>query len=57
MNTPRIYKSESRERRRRKVRKNAVMGVRTSMLRAGLGLIVREVRRKTKRGKRNAPLA
>jgi hypothetical protein len=49
---PKIEKAERRDARRRKERDNATQGVRTATLRAGLGLLTMEVRRKTKVKKR-----
>ena len=49
---PKIGKAERRDAKRRKERDNATQGVRTATLRAGLGLVLMEVRRKTKKKKR-----
>lgn len=45
---PKIEKALRREAKQRKVRDNETMGVRTPTLRAGVGLITREIRRKTR---------
>ena len=51
---PKLEKALRREARKRKEQKNETMGVRTSTLRAGEGLVRLEIGRKTKvkKGKR-----